>query len=276
MNDAMKRNYTAKNIIEALLGYFAVSWLCFLFVYIGNVYGILSYNDLSGKLVVLIGQLSSMTISYMLLISWGEINSFAEFVLRIFSCGSWNLTRSKADNARGVVRTLLVIVFFGAAHGIIVVTSAKSVYLSSFYLFLIIPYCLLSYGLEEIAFRGIIYSALWENLPYFIAVLMTGAIHAIYYLPLRLIEGSWPLMHDFFQFGLYCVFLSIILCAIYRITGSVFSCIFIRVMIQCFTFYYDDLVFESGKLTVFYIIEMVVLVSLSIAIGYKPGKKDIE
>jgi membrane protease YdiL (CAAX protease family) len=66
--------------------------------------------------------------------------------------------------------------------------------------------------------------SLEEKLPFPVATLLMGVIWAVWHLPLWLIKDASQSSTNFFLFLCFCIFLSFLLAALYKLTHSVLAC----------------------------------------------------
>ncbi|MBQ7416275.1 MAG: CPBP family intramembrane metalloprotease [Oscillospiraceae bacterium] len=79
-------------------------------------------------------------------------------------------------------------------------------------------------GNEEVGWRGVMQADLEKNMPFPFAAIITGAAWGVWHLPLWFIEGTSQQGFPFWLYLLYAIFLSFLLAALYKRSGSVFYC----------------------------------------------------
>ena len=79
-------------------------------------------------------------------------------------------------------------------------------------------------GNEELGWRGVMQPILEKKLPFPVATGITGAVWAVWHLPLWFIEGSAQQSLPFLLFAIYAICLSFWLAAVYQESGCVFYC----------------------------------------------------
>ncbi len=79
-------------------------------------------------------------------------------------------------------------------------------------------------GNEELGWRGVLQPTLESKLPFPVATLLTGAVWAVWHIPLWFVEGASQQNISFWLFAVYAIFLSFWLAAVYKKTRSVFYC----------------------------------------------------
>lgn len=255
----MKKEFTYKNIIDYLLGAFFVAWMAFEVVLVGNKFDVLHATDFSGQFVLIFGACAPGLTVYVLLKMWGDIKGPRDFFSLLFSCKKTGMT------------ILMVIVFCVIQFGVSLFFAMKTGQS-----FLMIPlyflYALLFGGLGEIGWRGFLQPALEQRLPFYLANLMTGSLWACFAVPLWYIDGTLHSQVHFARYVLYCVFLSILLNALYGMTESVLACIIFQAFSRSLVFLFEGLVFNNGKLTLIYSIEMLLATVICFVIRKKNRK----
>lgn len=79
-------------------------------------------------------------------------------------------------------------------------------------------------GNEELGWRGLMQRTLESKLPFPVATLITGAVWAVWHLPLWLVEGTSQYGTSFIAFASFAIVLSFWLACVYKRTGCVFAC----------------------------------------------------
>ncbi len=238
----MKKNASAKNVIDVLLATFFVSWLFFEIIILGNKFDIFHYSGLSGKLIVLFGEVSPLIAAYMLLTIWKDIDSALGYVKTIFQ-------------EESILRTSIVLVIFTVLHTFVAVAGGRNMGHKPVYFIIAIPLAVVSYGLAESAWMGIVYPGVKRVLPAPLACIAVGFLKGFYFIPMWSIKGTEIRKSEFPYFLIYCVFISMILGVIYRMTESVFACIAFQSVAGTLSIYYGGMIFGSPKMTILYMIE---------------------
>ena len=242
----MKKNASFKNVVDVLLATFFVSWLFFEIIILGNKFDIFHYSGLSGKLIVLFGEVSPLIATYMLLTIWKDISSAFDYVKTIFQ-------------EESILRTSVVLVIFTVLHTFVAVLGGRDIGHKPAYFIIAIPLAVVSFGLAESAWMGIVYPGVKRVLPAPLACIAVGFMKGCYFIPMWSIKGTEIRKYEFPYFLIYCVFINLLLGAIYRMTESVFACMAFQTVAGTLSIYYGGLMFDRPKATVLYIAELIVV-----------------
>ncbi len=146
---------------------------------------------------------------YLLLRQHGKISGLKDYLKRVFAC------ESKKSLVAGLALTFFYMAVF-------VICTEEQVpgrpwYIAPFMLLFMIP----GGGWEELGWRGFLQPALEEKFGFVSATVIMGAIWSIWHFPLWFIESASQKNFEFWAFSLYCVALSFLLAAAYKMTKSV-------------------------------------------------------
>lgn len=256
----MKKKPSFRNMFDILLAVFFTSWMFFEIIILGNKFDVFKYNSPSGRFVAIIGELSPVVAVYMFMTVWKDVKDAGEFIKKIFDCKSH-------------ARTVLCLFAFMAVHYVGIRLCGIRTGYKPLFLIVAIPLALLNYGLAEVAWRGIIFTALWEHLPFVLSCVMAGFMNTCYFLPLWTIDGASKGLGDFSVFMLYSVYTAILLGCIYRITGSVAACVVFQSYIHILMYYYDELILGNSRAVIVYMVEMLAAVIAAYVFGVGvPGR----
>jgi len=245
---------------DLVLAVFSVSWLLYLAIIIGNNYGIYIYDEPSGIMVSVIAQLAPVIAVYMLMTVWNDISSVRDYFDKI--C---------AEESRQ--KTVITVCVFTVLHIIIVSVAGEANGRSLAFLPAAIGIVFLNYGLAEIAWRGMIFPAFWEHMPFFVSCMLTGVLHTIYFLPVFWINKETGSVSEFVLFLFLCIFQALILGCIYCITRSVVACIISETVIQVMMYFFDGLTLNNPRATVLYMVEIAIVIATMYIFTVKlPGR----
>lgn len=153
---------------------------------------------------------------YVLLKKNKKISGLKDYMKRVFYC------KSKKSFFSG---TLTAFVIFGVF--VILIEKRHEefpLYIAPLLLLLMIP----GGGWEELGWRGFLQPALESKAGFFPATFVTASIWTVWHLPLWLISSANQKLFFIPSFALYCLALSFLLAATYRITKSTFSAILVH------------------------------------------------
>ena len=203
-----------KQIGFFLLYTFAITWLCWIIIIIGNRYfNALWYGEPLFLILYSIGSLGPAISSYIIYRQFAEDFGEESFVKYIFG--------EKIDKKVWLIfglfliwRLFMVWIGFGINKPI----SILSVIIN-------LPLLILLGGLEELGWRGILQPKLEKVVNYLPSILMVGAIWSIWHLPLWFIKGT---IQSSFPFGLYLlsgIILTSSFTTLYKYTSNLFLCV---------------------------------------------------
>lgn len=254
----MKKNPSFKNMLEILLAVYLISWGFFGIIIWGKNYDIFSYASPEGRLVAVIAEVIPAVIVYVYMTVWQDVSSFKHFIKKVL-------------DGEQPKKIIMVLSAFVIVHSVIVIISGTKSGRSFLYLPAALVIAFISYGVAEIAWRGIIFSAFWEHMPFFTACMLSGVMHTIYFLPMYKVEGA--MKGEFAWFMFFCIFQAILLGCLYRITHCTAACIVMETVIRIQMYFYTDLVFGSARIIMCYLIELAAACIAAFTLGTKvPGR----
>ena len=209
-----------KNIVIKIVGLtFCITWIlsgCILFA---NQFGYLKFGTPLSMGLFAIGACAPAIATFVVLTK-NNVMTVKQLLKTIFAV------------KQPVIMYLLVIIFVVVYFGIAVLTGLFEIdYEYAIYLSLMtIPLMILAGGLEEVGWRFVLNPALEIKLPFAVACLITGVIWSLWHLPMFFIEGSGQASMNFFIFSIGSLGLSFVYAAIYRISKSVWLCVFIHAL----------------------------------------------
>ena len=121
-----------------------------------------------------------------------------------------------------------LILYFGVGT-FVNVFEFKPLLISSLLMF---PIMIIGGGVEEVGWRFILQPALESKFPFAIAAFIFGIIWSVWHLPLWLIEGTGQSSMNFGLFAIGSLGIGFVLSAIYRISKSVWLCVFFHALIN--------------------------------------------
>jgi membrane protease YdiL (CAAX protease family) len=92
------------------------------------------------------------------------------------------------------------------------------------------PFMILAGGLEEVGWRFVLTPTLERKMPFALACFITGVIWSIWHLPAFFIQDSPQIGMNFFIFSIVSIGISFAYSAIYRISKSIWLCVFIHAL----------------------------------------------
>ncbi|GHU62039.1 CAAX amino protease [Clostridia bacterium] len=250
-----------KPVIKYLALTFLIAWASELFLIMGERTGIL--HDSVGFIVTyaVIGFGAGFAPAYavyILLKKSQQIRGIRDFCKLIF-----NANHSSAK------RTILTTAVFFASQ--LIASILVDDYLGgAWYLFIVtIPLMMIGGGIEEIGWRGFFQPALEDRFSFPVAGIVTGAVWAVWHLPLWFVVTASQSSLDFFAFLSFCIVFSFVLAVLYKLTRNVFAC----VMLHAWSNVLGSM-FERGqselpdaKTLVLYSIEIVLSIAIYVAVS---------
>lgn len=246
----MKKKCSYKNIFDVFLGVFFVSWMFFEVVLLGNKADILSYATFSGRIIVTIGEIAPAVTIYVFLGIWRDVADAKDFMKRVFS-------------SKGAFRTILMTFFFLGVHTLAMMVCDAGFQMKAWMVPFYLIAGMLSGGLEEVAWRGFFFAGIKRKISPYIGSILIGFLMGIYAIPLWSITGTRQSNTDFALYILYCVFQSIILGCLYRLTECVAACVLWQSYCHTFLFVGENLIWGGGRVNIVYIVEMLIFVLMT-------------
>lgn len=256
----IQREITYKNIFDYVLGVCFSMWMFFILVIFCNRFGILEFQSFSGKAVLFLAFLMPAFVLYAQMKIWRDLFLPGEFLRRIFFV-------ENRGRAAGTA------VFFVLLHTAVAFwcSAPREIELKTVLLTVLLAFLL--EGLQETGLRGFLAAAFDNQLSFLLSAVLTGCLWGAVYFPLWSIEGApWSEL-NFVLFLLFCVYQSILLNALYRMTQSVFVCVIFRTMSSVYVYLFDELIFGSNDCTVAYLAEMTVMLCIYGIFQYRSSHK---
>jgi membrane protease YdiL (CAAX protease family) len=211
----------SKLSIKFLLYTFILTFSCWGGIILANQFGYLIYGTPISMIIFLLGGLSPTIVAYFSLKSCGKVEGFKDFFKQTFHV-------KQPTKAYLLVITLLAIYLtVPAIMGI--VTYNAPIY--------ILPLAFISSlvggGLEELGWRFILQYELEKKFSFTISTIITAAIWAVWHLPLFFILGtSQNTLIGFAEFSVLVVGFSFVLATVYKLTKSIWLCVFCHALIN--------------------------------------------
>ena len=206
-----------KVVIKIIALTFCITWGLAAAILIANHFGYLEYGTPLFMVMFIIG-VAAPAIAAFIILPRNNIITAKELLKETFAI------------KQPVVMYLLVIsfvvIYFGAAMLTGIFEYNYPIYLS----LVTFPIMILAGGLEEVGWRFVLNPALERKLPFSLACLITGVIWSVWHLPVFFIEGSPQAGMNFFIFSIASIGLSFAYAAIYRISKSIWLCVFIHAL----------------------------------------------
>ncbi len=201
--------------VGKFLGYtFAISWISWAVIYIGNTYfNALWYGLPLFWVPMILASLGPAVGAYVVYRESAERIGEKSFFTYLFF--------RKIDK----MAWLVFISYLVWRFGMIWVVFGVDDPLSIIYMLINLPLFLVAGGLEEVGWRAYLQPALEARFKYVLSVLMVGVIWGIWHLPLWLIAGTVQSALPFGMYLLLAIILSVTFTTIYKYTGSVLLCV---------------------------------------------------
>jgi len=197
---------------------FLIAWVCEGVLILVEQTGIIS--GIAGFIIVTmyrgIGVASAPAWAMLILLKkHGQIKGFKDFFLRIF----------KTEN---IFKTVVITVAFFVCHFFFVMLSGQ--YLGDTWYFALsaglwLVVGIIGGGMEEPGWRGFLQPALEGKFPFVVSTLCVGVIWSIWHIPSWFVQSINQSSVNFLSFTLYCIGLSFVMAALYKLTKSVFACV---------------------------------------------------
>ena len=203
--------------IKIVIVTFFCTWLVWGCIIIANQFGYLNDGTPLNMVFFILGALAPAIVSI-------------AFILKNKIMSAKQLSKAIFKIKEPTVSYLLVVGFMVLFIAIGVLSGAFTLF-SPIYL-LMFPVMIIVGGLEEVCWRFVLQPPLEKTLPFVIAASVIAVIWATWHLPLFFIEGR--LQYDW-NFGLYAVLLvglAFPLATIYRLTKSVWLCVFFHALVN--------------------------------------------
>ena len=214
----MWNDKTKKPILGFLVLTFLIAWICEGVLILVEQTGIVS--GIAGFITVTmyrgIGAASAPAWAmFILLKKHGQIKGFKDFFLRIFE-------------TENVFKTVIITAAFFLFRFVLAMLSGQ--YLGDTWYFALsaVPGLvagIIGGGMEEPGWRGFLQPALEEKFPFVVSVLCVSLIWSVWHIPSWFVQSINQSSTNFLSFTLYCIGLSFVMAALYKLTKSVFACV---------------------------------------------------
>jgi len=260
---------TKKPIWSFLALAFLIAWVCEGILIIVEQFDII--DGLAGFITVTIYR--GITVAFaptwamlILMKKHGQIRGFKDFLLRIF----------KTENT---LKTIVITVAFFIGYFIIVMLTGE--FLGDTWLFALtaVPWLLagiIGGGMEEPGWRGFLQPALEEKFHFIVSALIVGVVWAVWHIPGWFVQSIGQSHVNFFSFIIYCIALSFLMAALYRLTKNVLAIVLFHSWTNAIgsIFSMDIIIYPPGfKLIIFCAI--LIAVSIIIYVFVDKTKKSI-
>lgn len=204
-------------VIKIIALTFCITWGLAAVILVANQFGYLAYGTPFSMVLFIIGVVAPAIAAFIVLPKNNVVPAK-------------ELLRATFAVKQPVLMYLLVIGFVVIYFGVAMLTGVFE-YAHPIYLSLVaFPFMILAGGLEEVGWRFVLNPALERKLPFALACFITGVIWSVWHLPVFFIEGSPQADMNFFIFSIASIGLSFAYAAIYRISKSIWLCVFIHAL----------------------------------------------
>ena len=245
-----------KIAINTVIGSFCIAWVLWICVIIANQFGYLRYGTPVSLLLFVLGALAPAIAAVMVLLK-NKVMNAKQFFKKIFAV------------KQPVSMYLITIGFVAIYFGIGALTGLFEYNHNPIYLSLLsFPIMILVGGLEEVGWRFVFQPELEKKYPFALASAIVGVVWTVWHLPLFFIEGSSQNSMNFGIFFIGTIGLSFTYAAVYRLSKSVWLCIFIHSVADSL---YNSFQVNAGDFNTAVIpavIVMVVLILVSMVVLY--------
>ncbi|RJE88375.1 CPBP family intramembrane metalloprotease [Paenibacillus sp. 1011MAR3C5] len=176
-----------------------------------------------GMTIFILGGNAPPIVAYFILKKHGKVSGFKAFIKTAFAL--------KQPFPMYMLVLILTAAYFGIPALMGGITNDFPIYIA----ILSIPVMIIGGGLEELGWRHILQPFLETRFSFITSTLLTSCIWALWHLPLFFIPGT---SQSNWSFGLFCISIvgmSFALAVIYRISGSIWLCIFFHALINAFS-----------------------------------------
>ena len=251
-----------KPILGYILLTFLIAWICEAILIFGEQFAILTGTVGVVVTFIIMGfgvGLAPMYAVYILLKKHKRIRGLKDFFGRVF----------KVDN---VPKTIIITTVFCLI--LIIPNIMFNSYLGNpWYLFIAyIPLMIIGGGLEEFGWRGFLQPAMNEKLPFIVTSACVGVIWAVWHLPLWFMKNTSQSSMNFIAFFCFCIAAAFTLATLYKLTRSVFACVFLHAWANVLGGMFTRDIFENPvdlKLLAVYLIQ----IGAAILVFYIADKK---
>ena len=208
---------TKKIVIQTVVLTFCIAWIITGIILFSNQFGYLKFGTPLFYIFYLLGA-NAPAIAAFIVLPKNNVITVKKLLKLTFA-------------VKQPVFMYLLVFFFVTIYFCVAAFTGLFEYESLIYLSLIsFPIMILIGGLEEVGWRFVLNPALEKKLPFAAACTITGIIWSIWHIPMFFIEGSVQTSMNFFIFSIGSLGLSFTYAAIYRISKSVWLCVFIHAL----------------------------------------------
>jgi membrane protease YdiL (CAAX protease family) len=206
-----------KIAVKTVILSFCITWVFSGCVLIANQFGYLKYGTPLTWVFISTGALAPAIAAFIILMK-NKVMPAKQFFRIVFAL--------KQPVRMYFLVLLFVVIYFsiGVLTGLFEYDSFDYISLAA------IPLMIIGGGLEEVGWRFVLNPALEKKLPFAVACSVTAVIWSVWHLPIFFIEGSSQNTMNFFIFSIGSLGLSFAYAAIYRISRSVWLCVFIHAL----------------------------------------------
>ncbi|OME80590.1 MULTISPECIES: type II CAAX endopeptidase family protein [Paenibacillus] len=206
-----------KLTIQYIVGSLLITWLLWGAIIVVQQFGYLKYGTPLFMVLFILGTCTPPIVAVTLLLKY-EIIPAKKLLKTIFSV--------KQPILMYIVTLGFAALFFAVGTFVGFVEYVSPIYVS----ILTIPMMIFGGGLEEIGWRFLLQPELEKKLPFGVSTSITAIVWAIWHFPLFWIEGTSQYHHSFGVFTIQCFGMAFLLAAIYRLSKSVWLCIFFHAL----------------------------------------------
>jgi membrane protease YdiL (CAAX protease family) len=185
----------------------------------------------------------------------GQINGVKDFLFRIF----------KTENT---FKTIVITAVFFIGQFVIVMLSGQFLGESWLFAFTALPWLvagIIGGGMEEPGWRGFLQPALDEKFPFVLSALIVGLIWAVWHIPGWFVQSIGQSDINFLSFTIYCIGLSFVMAALYKLTKNVFAVILFHSWTNAIEGIYSmDIILTPPGFSLITIVAMQIIVSVAI------------
>jgi len=206
-----------KIVIKTVIWTFCIAWVSMGCILIANQFGYHKFETPLSLVLFYFGGISPAIVAFIVLPKNNVMTTK-------------QLLKTTLGIKQPVPMYLLVIGFVVVYFGIASLTKMFEYDYPLYLSVLTFPIMILGGGLEEVIWRFVLNPALERKLSFAVACLITGVIWSIWHLPMFYIEGSGQAEMNFGIFAIGSIGVSFAYAAIYRISKSVWLCVFVHAL----------------------------------------------
>jgi len=214
-NDKMVMQYL---VLTFLMTYLA--WGCLI---LGTAFEWIKMGTPVAWILHIVGGNAPPLVAFFVLKKHGKVEGFKSFMKNAFAV--------KEPLMMYIIVLVLAAVYFGLPALMGGITNSLPIYIAV----LSIPVMIIGGGLEELGWRYLLQPVLETRFGFITSTCMTACFWAIWHLPLFFIPGTSQYELSFGLFSISILGMSFALAVIYRISGSIWLCIFFHSVTNGFT-----------------------------------------